>query len=404
MGCVGSRLQSTASSVATRLSTPSASHSHSSIPGVTWCNLQKLDEGGKHPRRTVDPDAKQSILRRYLTFLKQMNDKGYDPTDSDVLYYRHSEAKEGEQLQECGHGFYSAFETAWATHGSVVVSPDDVWLAVQLQFCKYMDANAEQLRSVFVDHEGKVELHISMESTGLWELFMRRTMSAIQDKCKANVKADFLPDFSSSTELSSALQRLAVMDCMQHYFTYRYGVLCGIERVGFTGTLNDWQKLRSYVLGLARFHLPNNSKYFTSLQQWVDAVVVIIDHFIIAYEGKQKPSLDFWNRIINMGNERGSGDGGPYIHGWITTFLSGGHFTGHMDVQQIPALRYNVPVTVDDNGCVYRVRVMGGFTGVEQVEAGVFRPQTSLVVVKVGNGEEPEGRVNPSPARCFPPM
>ena len=375
----------------------------STTPSITWCNLQKLGKAGKHKRQTTDPDAKQDILRRYLTFLKDLDGKGYDPTDSDVLYYRHSEAKEGEQLQECGHGFYSAFETAWATHGSVVMSPDDVWLVVQLQFCKYMDNNAEELRSLFVDHSGTVELNIQMETAGQWELFMQRTMSAIQQKCKANVRADFLPDFSSSTELSSALQRLAVMDCMQHYFTYRYGCECGIERVGFTGTLADWQKLRSYVIGLARFHLPSGSKYFTSLQQWVDAVVVIIDHFIIAYEGKQKPSLDFWNRAINIRREYGSG-GGSYIHGWITTFLTGGDFTRELNAVDIPAHRFNVPVTVDDNGNVYRVRLLGGFTGVEQVEAGVFRPQTSLVVVKVGEGEEPGGRVNPSEAKHYAAM
>ena len=367
---------------------------------ITWRVLQKLDDTGKHDKRPANPDAKQRILRRYTHFLKSLKDKGYAPTDQDVLYYRSSEAAESS-LREYGHGFYSAFESAWATHGSVVLSPDDVWLAVQLQFCKYMESNAEQLRNLFVDHAGTVELNVAMETTGQWETFMQRTMSAIQEKCKANVAADFLPAFSSSTELTNALQRLAVMDCMQQYFTYRYSCCCGIERIGFLGTLTDWQLLRQYVAGLARFHLPA-SKYFDSLQQWVDAVLAIVDHFIVAYKGEAQPSLDFWNSVINMRHTYGSG-GSSYVKGWITTFLTGGDFRRELEVADIPAHRFNVPVTVDDNGHVYRVRVLGGFTGVEEV-ANVYRPQTSLVVIKVGTGEEPEGRINPSSPQCYPAM
>ena len=367
---------------------------------ITWCDLQQLSDEGIHDRDYPRPDATQDILDRYIRILNAVKGGRASLTSDDVLYYRGSETSKAG-LRDEGHGFYAAFAGAWATHGSVVLSPDDVWLAVQLQFCKYMEGNAEQLRSLFVDHEGQVELNVAMETTGLWELFMQRTMAAIQGKCKANVAGDFLPAFSSSTELSNALQRLAVMDVMQQYFTYRSSIQCGIERVGFLGTLDDWQLLRQYVAGLARFHLPG-SKYFTSLQQWVDAVLVIVDHFIVAYKGKSPPSLDFWNSVINMRHQGGSG-GTSYVKGWITTFLTGGDFTCELDVQDIPSHRFNVPVTVDDNGNVFRVRVMGGFTGVVE-EDNVYRPQTSLVVVKVGKGEEPSGRVNPSRPRSYPSM
>jgi hypothetical protein len=277
----------------------------------------------------------------------------------------------------------------------------DAWLAVQLQFCKYMEANAEELRSLFVDHAGTVELNVAMERTGDWELFMQRTMSAIQGKCKANVQADFLPAFSSSTELSRALQRLAVMDCMQRYFTYRYSTRCGLERVGFLGTLEDWQRLRSYVAGLARFHL-DSSKYFFSLKEWVDATVQIVDQFIVTYKAEVAPRLEFWDSVINMRHRHGSG-GTSYVKGWITTFLTGGDYTRELDVRDIPAHRFNVPVTVDDDGHVYQVRVLGGFTGVKE-EANVCRAQSSLIVIKVGKGEESAGRVNPSHRTAYQPM
>ena len=371
-----------------------------SAASITWRTLQKLDDVGKHSMHPADPEAERRIHDRYLSFLNGLKGASSRLTAAAVLYYRSSEATSAG-LHECGHGFYSAFERAWATHGAVLLSPDDVWQAVQLQFCQYMDANSEELRSLFVEHAGKVELNIAMERTGDWELFMQRTMSAIQSKCKRGVQADFLPAFSSSTELSRALQRLAVMDCMQHYFSYRYSTCCGIERMGFLGSLEDWQRLRSYVAGLARFHLPN-SKYFDSLKGWVDATVAIVDQFIVTYRGEAQPPVDFWNRVINLRHTYGSG-GSSYVKGWITTFLTGGDFTRELDVQDIPAHRFNVPVTVDANGHVYRVRMLGGFTGVKE-EANVYRAQSSLIVIKVGEGEEPTGRVNPSPPKSYQPM
>ena len=397
----------------------SAAAANAAPPSMTWCSLQKLDPVSKHVIRPAQTptDAKQRIIDRYLRFIASIKNANYRPTMPDVLHYRSSESSSAG-VYECGHGLYSAFERAWATHGSVLLSPDDVWLAVQLQFCRYMDANAEQLRDLFVEHAGTVELNVLMEVPGQWDTFMQRTMSAIQEQCKASVQADFLPHFSSSTPLSSALQRLAVMNCMQHYFTYRTTTRCGIERVGFLGTLDDWQLLRTYVAGLARFHL-SSSKYFDSLQQWVDAVLQIVDHFIVAYKSADKPtssslafwrhsddqpSLAFWNNVINERREVRSG-GSTYIKGWITTFLTGGRdWTRELDVNDIPAHRFNVPVTVDDYGYVYRVRLLGGFTGVEVTDGNVYRPQTSLVVVKVGEGEEAGGRVNPSEAEQYAAM
>lgn len=56
------------------------------------------------------------------------------------------------------NGFFSAFLTAYNNHGDVKITPDDVWLVIVLYFSKYVNDNAEQLRSAFVTHEGKNKL------------------------------------------------------------------------------------------------------------------------------------------------------------------------------------------------------------------------------------------------------
>jgi hypothetical protein len=47
---------------------------------------------------------------------------------------------------------------AYALHGDLVVSPDDIWLAIAMSFGEYVNKNAEDLRKKFVDHEGKKEI------------------------------------------------------------------------------------------------------------------------------------------------------------------------------------------------------------------------------------------------------
>ncbi len=58
------------------------------------------------------------------------------------------------------HGIFSAFLYAYNSHEDIVLSPDDIWLMICMYFSKYVTDNAEQLRSLFVDHEGKKKLTV----------------------------------------------------------------------------------------------------------------------------------------------------------------------------------------------------------------------------------------------------
>jgi len=290
-----------------------------------------------------------------------------------------------EHLYAAGNGLYIAISQAWATHGNVVLSPDDIWMAIQLQFGRYVEVNSEALRYMFVGHNGKVKLEVDMTgchtstSNYDWVLFMDRMMSQIQDKVKNNVNDDFLPHFSSSTPLQKSLKYLAVMDSMQHYFEYTYSTMCGIEQVGLMGTLEDWQLLRRKADGLRKFHLAENSGYFTSLSQWIDDLLVILDHFVGMYEGKV--DVKFWNEVLHTRRRHGSG-ATTYLKGWLLTFLVS-DYKKTCDVKDIPSYRFNVPVHVNDNGYEFDVRVLGGFTGViYDNNTNTFRPQHSIAVVR----------------------
>ncbi len=60
------------------------------------------------------------------------------------------------------NGFVGAVWDAYCNHYNLKIRPDDVWIALSTSFAKYVEKNAEKLRSQFVNHEGKVKLIIPL--------------------------------------------------------------------------------------------------------------------------------------------------------------------------------------------------------------------------------------------------
>ena len=58
------------------------------------------------------------------------------------------------------NGFVWAVIQAYNEHHSLVIRPDDVWLAILTQFSIYVNAHAEEHRRQFVAHDGQIELEI----------------------------------------------------------------------------------------------------------------------------------------------------------------------------------------------------------------------------------------------------
>lgn len=75
------------------------------------------------------------------------------------------------QIQFCldtsteNHPIFSAFLFAYNSHEDIVLSPDDIWLLICIYFSQYVNEHAEQLRALFVDHDGRKTLTI--EQVGL---------------------------------------------------------------------------------------------------------------------------------------------------------------------------------------------------------------------------------------------
>merc|ERR1712110_1087233 len=59
-----------------------------------------------------------------------------------------------------GSGFSSACIQAFDEHRPLITKPDDLWNVIASAFSRHVSSHAEELRSKFVTHEGKKELHV----------------------------------------------------------------------------------------------------------------------------------------------------------------------------------------------------------------------------------------------------
>ncbi|CAF4917570.1 unnamed protein product [Rotaria sp. Silwood1] len=140
------------------------------------------------------------------------------------------------------HAVLQAFIHAYNSHEDIILSPDDIWLLVCISFSTYVNDNSEQLRHLFVDHEGqKILTVLDFErSEPDWEDFLERMRLEIGKHVKSDVNDVLANNFSTTMKVESLLSCLATMTTFKKYFKYRYGmVMCGIRNVHFMGTLAD---------------------------------------------------------------------------------------------------------------------------------------------------------------------
>lgn len=381
-----------------------------SIEGaISWVTLDDTLGASEHTVPTAPACRKaahKQIIEAYVGGLTPHKDAPYSkraksttadadaPAPASVRYYHGNEPAskaDEEQLHPAAHGFFEACHRAWAHHGSLVLSPDDVWLAIQAIFARYMRANAESLRDMFVSHAGQKELVVDMTSspTEDWPLFIARAVQNVAADSKVDVVGTFMPEFTSSRVFDATMKAFAVMDHTKQYYAHTYMTQCGIRRVGLLGTAADWEKLRDHIHKLRAFAVPPHlwDRFFEggrTYVSWIDDLVYIANRLILTHQGK--PDVAWWSRILNKHTTQGSGSG-TYVGGWLMALVSKHPADGsQMNIQGIKSLRFSVPVKRDDDGRVSHMQIIGGFTGaIHNTTEDSWRPQRSIAVFDVSS-------------------
>ncbi|KAH9478366.1 hypothetical protein JR316_0008820 [Psilocybe cubensis] len=210
-----------------------------------------------------------------------------------------------------GNGFVDTIIHAYNQHHHLVLRPDDVWIAILGQFNFYVNANAEQLRSHFVAHEGKKELTVSAVgdryTVNFGSLANQMTEKIHENVVDKTLKEWILPDFSTTSFNDVVVCAVLMMSTLKQYFSYRMELFCGIPLVTLEGEKEDWEKLLNRLDKLASFG--------REPEAWGALLRPILRRFVSAFDGK--PDIDFWARICHVKNYA---SGTPILSGWITAF------------------------------------------------------------------------------------
>jgi len=293
------------------------------------------------------------------------------------------------------NGFVDTAVRAYSDHHHLVIRPDDVWMAILSQFNFFVNTNAEQLRHLFVAHDGKKELTIVAAGTRYTVDFgnLAKQMGQLiqENVVDPSLREWIMPEFTTTTENDVIISSVIMMSTVKKYFSYRIVLRCGIPSVTLLGERNDWEKMLERIEKLR--------EYGEETTQWYSLLKPVLTGFVDSFNHPgAKSTRDFWQKIADLK----SGASGPsYLSGWITAFcffdndgkslynppsspsidaLTLGGATFHrVDTNDVPSAFAEVPVLLDDNGEIFHTVMIAGLLGtrVSGAKKNTVQPQSA---------------------------
>ncbi len=261
-------------------------------------------------------EREEAILKKtdlnYLEKNKLLSDSNYQPDGVPVRIIEDFDDSKETIIPTHFHSFVNTVHDAYSMHYPLTISPDMVWLMIAQGFATHINQNAEEMRSYFVDFNGKKNLDIQRDSflKGGRENDWEGAFSEWSQKIEENTGPEMLKlvsgKFSTTTTVEQAAFEITLMDAMKSYFTYSMTTSCGIPEITLEGEVEDWRLIEEKAQALAKYEL----------DWWIDRLMPVLKEFTNAAEGNV--NTEFWESIYKW-NSVGSGN--PYITGWILNFF-----------------------------------------------------------------------------------
>lgn len=199
---------------------------------------------------------------------------------------------------------------AYVNHRVLVLRPDDFTHHMCLVTALWMGSaeNAEAVRTKFVDHDGKQQLSVAVETI---EEFPTKFREAIDGALKRNggLTETLTPAFTTTTPDDVQFANVALMCVFKHYFDYRMSVLCGLRGVRLLGTLQDWELLLEKYNAL--------KKILPEMQHWYTKMDFVINLLVRTAKGEPGVKED-WNNMAQRSQTRdGYGHTHSLFDGWV---------------------------------------------------------------------------------------
>ncbi|CAF4262331.1 unnamed protein product [Rotaria sp. Silwood2] len=285
------------------------------------------------------------------------------------------------------NAFVGTVLIAYSHHYSLELSVEDIWVAIAQGVSIHLNENAEKYRQLFVSHEGKKKLIVSVDdllistderaskvNLSIPVIHWPKAVHRMGDLIKANIKVDLATvitqPFSQTTNVQQAVFDACLMDTVKSYFDYDFSILCGIPQVTLLGSPDDFQSIIDRLNQLEIF--------FPDLHWWLNPLLLHVQRLKDSAQGN--PDIAWWRRILYEGS---IGCGDMFLTGWIVDFVPSDYFhvryitnhsggyrqTGRSEkdgTHRVDVSDFNEAVTqtdfiLDNNGVDIKMKLIAGF-------------------------------------------
>lgn len=214
------------------------------------------------------------------------------------------------------HCVFDGFVQAYKEHRPITISPDIFWLLIVQSFAQHVNNNAEELRSMFVNFEGRERLTVKRDNMTPetatiddWNDIFSEFIDQISGFTGPEITETLQPTFTTTTDITRAVSDLSIMCAMKKYFTYEVCMcICHFPYILIEGTVDDWQKISEKLEKLRRF----------DLDDWVNELQRIFSKIIDTKKGKVDKK--FWNDMVHIQPKSGPYRPG-HVDGWFVKFF-----------------------------------------------------------------------------------
>lgn len=208
------------------------------------------------------------------------------------------------------HSFIQGMHQAYADHRPFVLSPDMIWLLICQGFAMHVNANAEKLRPMFVDFQGKKELIARNDTLILgqespWEEIFPEFTKQIRAYVGNEIVNTLSADFSTTTLTEKIASEITILYSFKPYFEYIVMLyICGIPQVTLEGSPEDWEKIVEKAKHLRKY----------DLDWWIDELIPILNEFVKTSKGEI--NISFWQSMFKVHTLEVYGNP-KMIDGWV---------------------------------------------------------------------------------------
>jgi hypothetical protein len=208
------------------------------------------------------------------------------------------------------HPVVAAAHRAFMDHRPLCLSPDIIWLVICQGVANHISVHAQELRSRFVAHDGKMQISVRRDDfvKGSPENPWAEIIEAVTSEVREHIGSAcdlFQPSFTTTGPVERAAAGIVLLDAMQCYFDYDLETLCGIPAITLEGTPEDWQAVADKT---EQFHA-------LDLEWWIAPLRALLQQFVAASQGAVDRA--FWQSFYKYHEE----SGGPMITGWISALF-----------------------------------------------------------------------------------